>query len=68
MAGRAGNVQLNIRTTTGMTFLSTDTFQANYNSSSDAVVITDMSGTLSKYNDGKFNAAGIIELSGWYEV
>ena len=68
MSGRAGNVQLNIRTTTGMTFLSTDTFQANYNSSSDAVVITDMSGTLSKYNDGKFNAAGIIELSGWYEV
>lgn len=67
MAGRNGGIQLNIKSSTGISMLATDTYQANYNSSNDRVIFVDSSNTSMTYNGGKIQAAGIIEISGWYE-
>ena len=67
MAGRNGNVQLNIRSLTGIVMAATDTYQANYNSANDRIVFIDNAGNLMTYNGGEMQAAGIIEIAGWYE-
>ena len=65
---RLGDTGLKIRSSTGLTFATTDNFVSEYNTVTDSIVITDQAGQLIAYNGGKVNAAGNIELSGWYEV
>jgi len=68
MEQRIGNVAFNVRTSTGILMAANETFRAEYNSSTDSVVIVDASGGLMGYNDGQIQAAGLVEFSGWYQT
>lgn len=67
MSGRFGGIQHSVRTSTGLILLATDTWHFEYNSITDDLVISDNAGALIQYNGGEIQAAGIIEISGWFE-
>ena len=68
MIGRFGGIEFSIRSSTGIIMAATDTYQANYNTTSDRILFVNSAGTLMTYNGGQIQASGIIEISGWYEV
>ena len=67
-ANRVGMCSINIKSSTGLTFAATDTYQATYNTIVDGINIIDASGAIPLYNSGKIAASGIVDLAGWYEV
>lgn len=68
MDERNGSAKFSFRSTTGLVFLASDTYQLDYNTITDSVVFSNSAGTLLKYNGGQFQSSGKIEMSGWFEV